>query len=157
MSTSEEAVSQLLTIQWASRAGQPTGLAGVRQILDKDAFITSIDSIAWENTTLDARNDITGYLATQHSNDDQRWNVMAQKVGKTIDDELIPLLPPSITDDSRVLNSVKWDVMAFLMEDIYKDKIKMPLFFKSLIGVYEAGHIPCGWDGEWPKGRLVVY
>jgi hypothetical protein len=30
-------------------------------------------------------------------------------------------------------------------------------FFLELLGVYEAGHFPCGWRGEWPLGSLVVF
>lgn len=30
-------------------------------------------------------------------------------------------------------------------------------FFERLFVVYRAGGWPCGWDGEYPDGRLVVY
>jgi hypothetical protein len=37
---------------------------------------------------------------------------------------------------------------------------KAPMFFERLLEVYEAGRLPCGWDGDldsWPDGQLVLY
>jgi hypothetical protein len=30
-------------------------------------------------------------------------------------------------------------------------------FFLELLTIYQAGHFPCGWQGEWPKGKLLLY
>lgn len=30
-------------------------------------------------------------------------------------------------------------------------------YFRELLPWYEAGHFPCGWDGEWPEGRIRVF
>ena len=47
------------------------------------------------------------------------------------------------------------------LEISYRKKFKKtPIFFERLLQVYEAGRLPCGWDGsleEWPKGRLLVH
>ena len=37
---------------------------------------------------------------------------------------------------------------------------KAPVFFEQLLQVYEAGRLPCGWDGDltgWPTGKLLVH
>lgn len=37
---------------------------------------------------------------------------------------------------------------------------RVPIFFERLMRVYEAGRLPCGWDGDldrWPEGRLMVH
>ncbi|GEM_PF-3271140 len=37
---------------------------------------------------------------------------------------------------------------------------KAPVFFERLLEVYEAGRLPCGWDGDldnWPEGKLMVH
>ena len=44
-----------------------------------------------------------------------------------------------------------------VMENSYLNGGHKVFFFLELLTVYEAGHFPCGWEGEWPKGRLVVY
>lgn len=30
-------------------------------------------------------------------------------------------------------------------------------YFRECLSWFEAGHFPCGWDGEWPDGRLRVF
>lgn len=30
-------------------------------------------------------------------------------------------------------------------------------FFERLLNIYRAGGWPCGWDGRYPDGKLVVY
>jgi hypothetical protein len=29
-------------------------------------------------------------------------------------------------------------------------------FFLNLLPVLEAGHLPCGWKGRWPRGALTL-
>ncbi len=58
--------------------------------------------------------------------------------------------------DNATLADLQWILHAYLMEAAYREVLLQPLFFDSLIQVYEAGHIPCGWDGEWPNGQLVI-
>ena len=43
------------------------------------------------------------------------------------------------------------------MEEMYADSGYDGYFFNELLLVYEAGHFPCGWQGDWPAGRLLVY
>ena len=38
-----------------------------------------------------------------------------------------------------------------------KEIIKENQFINNLLQVYLAGGWPCGWEGEYPKGRLVVF
>jgi hypothetical protein len=43
------------------------------------------------------------------------------------------------------------------MENAYLGSGHSCFFFLELLTVYEAGHFPCGWVGDWPRGKLVVY
>lgn len=43
-----------------------------------------------------------------------------------------------------------------LVEIIASDKVETD-YFRGLLPWYEAGHFPCGWDGEWPEGRLRIF
>ncbi|MBN3163201.1 MULTISPECIES: hypothetical protein [Pectobacterium] len=157
MKISRYAVDRLLKINWFSAVGDTVQLPGVRQVKDKHEFMKSIDGIEWENTTLEAGNEITGLLAKKFSNDYHHWNPLVREAKKILDGEVLPSISSNIITNEVILNNVKWDLVNYLMEDAYKDKIKKPLFFDSLICIYESGHIPCGWDGVWPNGNLVVY
>ena len=47
------------------------------------------------------------------------------------------------------------------LEVTYRRKFaNTPTFFEGLLEVYEAGRLPCGWEGDlenWPQGRLIVH
>jgi hypothetical protein len=43
------------------------------------------------------------------------------------------------------------------MENSYLQSGHSAFFFLELLTVYESGHFPCGWQGEWPQGKLLVY
>ena len=43
------------------------------------------------------------------------------------------------------------------MEDTYKKCKKRPVFFLHLLEIYESGNLPCGWEGKWPDGKLIVF
>jgi hypothetical protein len=43
------------------------------------------------------------------------------------------------------------------MQNSYLQSGNSAFFFLELLTVYESGHFPCGWQGEWPQGKLLVY
>lgn len=47
-------------------------------------------------------------------------------------------------------------VSMLLAEIIVSDKIE-GTYFREQLTWFHAGHFPCGWDGEWPLGRMRVY
>jgi hypothetical protein len=53
-------------------------------------------------------------------------------------------------------DTVQWDVLHLCMEAEYAD-VYPPGFFASQAYWYVAGRFPCGWEGKFPAGRLVVY
>ena len=147
------AIERLLRIDWFANIGKPASLAGVRQIEQGDLG-SSLASDAWEATTLEARNAITERLARLHPIKYQAWNELAGQA-KTALQPLWQKLPVALADNAT-LADLQWILHAYLMEAAYREVLLQPLFFDSLIQVYEAGHIPCGWDGEWPNGQLVI-
>jgi len=59
-------------------------------------------------------------------------------------------LPKSFED------TVQWDILHLAIESEYSD-IFPPGFYASQAYWYLKGHFPCGWEGNFPKGKLVVY
>ncbi|WP_245191422.1 hypothetical protein [Kosakonia oryzendophytica] len=157
MNISRLAVDRLLKINWFINLGKPTVLYHATQLTDENAFIKEIASGDWEDTTLEARNEITGHLAKKHSNDYQEWNTLAREAQGIIDTEITPLVTNNEVVQHVILDNIKWDLINYLMEDAYKKHLKGSLFFESLINIYEHGHIPCGWNGKWPVGKLIIY
>ncbi|WP_252319564.1 MULTISPECIES: hypothetical protein [Symbiopectobacterium] len=107
---------------------------------------------------MEARNEITGFLASRHSTIYQQWDLLAGEARDYVESVIFPLVPSVDGVSMNVLQAnIKWDLVSYLMEDVYKNKLRFNLFFDGLITVYETGYMPCGWAGEWPKGNLVIY
>jgi hypothetical protein len=53
-------------------------------------------------------------------------------------------------------NMVQWDILHVCMEAEYAD-VYPPGFYASQAYWYVKGHYPCGWQGEFPKGKLIIY
>ncbi|MEI7232017.1 hypothetical protein [Pectobacterium carotovorum] len=157
MSISDFAKKRLEGINWFSRVSQEYNDSFYR-VVSFDDFILSIQSDEWEDATLEARNEITGFLAKRHTIIYQEWNKLAEEARGFVENIIIPSVPNiDGVDMKMIFTNMKWDLVNYLLEDSYKDKLKQSLFFNELVSVYEHGHIPCGWDGMWPNGNLVIY
>ena len=47
-------------------------------------------------------------------------------------------------------------VSMLLAETIASPEAECTYFREQLVW-FHAGHFPCGWDGEWPNGRMRVF
>jgi hypothetical protein len=114
----------------------------------------------WEDATLEAQNQLTLWLHLNARADYQSWNERALRLKA----DLLPRLslawaphearlawPPSFK------SSLEWNILGAAMENEYLETGHQALFFLELLRIYEAGHVPCGWEGRWPDGRLLVY
>lgn len=151
------AKNRLKSINWFNCVNQEYNVAFYR-VVDFDEFIHSIQSHEWEDSTLEARNEITSFLAIKHSALYQNWNGLVKEASDFVDNVIISSVKDIAGADMDIIYiNMKWDLVNYLIEDAYKEKLKKPLFFNELVFVYERGHIPCGWDGVWPNGNLVIY
>jgi hypothetical protein len=121
----------------------------------------AIEQPAWEDWTLERRNDLTSFLHKRFRNRySGQWNKIADKAAKFLADEVEPRYMPTLVrtlSGSKVaVNAVQWDLLAALMEAAYAD-CRPPLFFTHLVTVYEAGHLPVGWDASGDPDMLLVY
>jgi hypothetical protein len=53
-------------------------------------------------------------------------------------------------------DAVQWDILNVCMEAEYAD-IYPPGFYASQAYWYVKGHFPCGWQGNFPEGKLIMY
>jgi hypothetical protein len=116
-------------------------------------------SRAWQNTKLRAQNDLTGYLAKHHSADYQCWNKIMGEIRPRVLQLVGPKLEAKIAEAAirkPILDSAAWDLLSLMMESEYSHLVP-PRFFAALGLIYLVGHCPCGWQGEYPDGKLVIY
>lgn len=157
-------VSRIGGIKWFHNCGSPL-IADLsmptRELPSWQTAIEAAETIEWENTVLEAQNQLTLWLHRNARNHYQRWNDLVQQ--HTADlitpliDECIRPIQEQLSLPKVVISSVQWDILGALMENCYLFLGHPAVFFLELLTIYEAGHFPCGWDGEWPRGTLLVY
>jgi len=156
--------SRVRAIPWFTRCGPPLDLdltMPTERVRDWPTAIASCKDPAWENVELEAQNQLTLWLHTYARTEYQKWNdiVLGHKAAV-----LNPLIELEIAPfqrrhglDIALVHSVQWDILGALMENSYLRMGHKAYFFLELLMVYEAGHFPCGWAGEWPHGSLRVF
>ncbi|MFD0588391.1 hypothetical protein ACFQZE_10295 [Paenibacillus sp. GCM10027627] len=115
--------------------------------------------LIWENTSLEARNELTDYLQEKAYKQFDCWNDLMKEIRPFIEIHVEPHLQEPkerFNLDKGFIDNVKWDIANAIMEDTYSRFYKKK-FFLDLLSIYEAGSFPCGWEGKWPKGTLLVY
>lgn len=157
-------VAKVRSIEWFGQCGESRQFdvsMPVEYVKNWTQANKALKSRAWENATLEARNQLTEYLAYQHRERYCDWNKITVELKEKV---VIPLgekvwepFRQTHRLDVDFLHSVQWNVLAALMENAYMDCKHACFFFHELLSVYEAGHLPCGWIGKWPKGKLVAY
>ncbi|WP_145049135.1 hypothetical protein [Lignipirellula cremea] len=79
-------------------------------------------------------------------------------------DNLFPLLQKLTLCIKRKLDGNKTELLDDIAGDLYNCAFNRCVrgsggscFFESIFVVYRAGGWPCGWDGDYPHGRLAVF
>ncbi|CNK32776.1 Uncharacterised protein [Yersinia aldovae] len=158
MKISKLATERLLNINWLSDLGNKISVSDVILAMSLNEAENYLSDPEWENVTLEKSNEISGYLATKHTAIFQDWNDVAKEAKLFFTNDIKPKIPHLNDFDNTLLHQcIEWDVIHYLIEYFYSEKLKAPLFFNKLVSIYESGHIPCGWVGNWPKGQLVIY
>ena len=116
----------------------------------------------WENTTLEASNELTEFLHDNFIEYYRDWNDYADSGRSFINDELLDGIQSwqsSKKLDSVFVDCVKWDLLHALLFQQYRMVLssELPDFYGKLLSVYETGHYPCGWGGAYPDGVLVIF
>lgn len=114
---------------------------------------------AWEDLCLEAANQFCERLVEASPERFMRWNEIAAEM-RLIAVDIVREKTASVIAQHQLpkvfVDCVNWDISHLLMESEYAD-VFPPAFFASQAYWYTAGHFPCGWRGDFPAGRLVIY
>jgi hypothetical protein len=159
----DDVAARIRRIPWFAHCGDPLSVnlsMPVRRCLNWSEAVAPCGSDDWGAIELEAQNQLTVWLHWNAPQDYQRWNDLVVDFKDTI---LRPVIEPAVRDYSQrhglgdsVLHSVYWDMLGALMENHYLHTGHQVFFFLELLELYEAGHFPCGWTGQWPQGELHV-
>lgn len=151
-------LEQLEKAVWFSTVGV-TDSQAVTVVSSWDEALEQCNSVEWENLCLEAVNQYRGRIAELSPERLAEWNNIITEIKRIS----IPLVRKKIADvvrDNKLPQSfedtVQWDILHLCMEAEYSD-IFPPGFYASQAYWYLKGHFPCGWQGKFPDGRLVVF
>lgn len=151
-------MDRVLNINWFSEIGKQwitSENINANSLIDAEAYLASPE---WESVTLEESNKISGYLSIKDSIIFQEWNGLIKEAKLFFQKDVLRGVPHINNFDNRLLHQcMEWDVVHYLVEEAYKEKLKRPFFFNELINIYESGHMPCGWAGKRPGGKLIIY
>jgi hypothetical protein len=144
---------------WFSAVGQAEQSSVI--VLDswKQAMVYC-SALNWENVQLEAANRLADALVKyDYSGRYQSWNSIADEV-KILAEPFIESKITHVVTDNRLpvvfKHFIKWDMIHIGIATEYSDIV--PVEFHALQTYwYIKGHFPCGWDGEFPNGKLIVY
>ncbi|MCB1636258.1 MAG: hypothetical protein KDI51_16850 [Xanthomonadales bacterium] len=155
---------RLRVVPWFSTAGRSIGLTlpfPCRPVGGAAAAKEAIEQPEWEYWTLERRNDLTSFLRDRFRNRYAgQWNKIADKavhfLGTEVEPRVLPAIADAMPDSVVAVDAIRWDLAGALMEAAYAD-CRPPQFFTHLVTVYEAGHLPVGWDAGSGCDTLLVY
>lgn len=162
--TESDVVDRVCRIDWFAHLGQPLTLDLTMPFERVRSWAEAAEASrdeGWQNAQLEAQNQLTLWLHQHDSSNYQRWNEFVgwykeQVLTPLTESKLLPYQSRHGLDDDFV-HSVQWNILGALMENTYLICGHRSFFFSELLWVYEAGHLPCGWRGKWPRGTLLVY
>lgn len=151
-------IDELKKADWFCRVGVADTDSATVLSSWKDAA-KSCKSRKWTDLCLEAANQLRERILERSRERFEQWNVVAKDCRKVA----IPLvrrkLRPHILKHSLpndVEGAVSWDIIHLCIEAEYADVVS-PAFFASQGYWYVNGHFPCGWKGDFPDGKLVIY
>jgi hypothetical protein len=151
-------LQQLEKADWFSRVGVKDTEAAIVLSSWQEA-IQQCSSVEWENVSIEAANQYRERLIERSIERYRQWNTIVDEVRKTT----VPFVKsriegvvkghslPKVFEDT-----VQWDILHVGMEAEYAD-VYQPGFYASQAFWYLKGHFPCGWDGEFPKGKIIIF
>jgi|SRR6516225_7560022 hypothetical protein len=151
-------LNKLEKAEWFSKLGVKDTDAAIILSSWREA-IEHCSSIEWENLNLEATNQYCQRLIERSKDRYAQWNNIVLELKKTT----VPFVQRKIEAVVRENNlpkvferTVQWDILGVCIEAEYAD-VYPPGYYASQAYWYVKGHFPCGWEGQFPQGQLVIY
>jgi hypothetical protein len=112
-------------------------------------------SVEWMSVRLEARGILSQALSKEHRHAYRKWNVVIDEIDVSLSTMVRKASLIQEVHDVLMANA-KQDFVQFVLESHFSPLLRS-LFFSELIAWYERGHVPCGWEGDYPGGFLMVF
>jgi hypothetical protein len=151
-------LDRLEQVDWFIAVGQPVHGPFI-VVRSWEEAVTSCGSLEWENLLLDAVNRYRSLVALKAPERIQNWNDINEEMKAVT----FPLVRSKIARVAQEFglpkvfeDTVQWDILSVCMEAEYAD-VQPPGFYASQAYWYVNGRFPCGWNGDFPDGMLIIY
>lgn len=156
----KKVINTLFATQWFFAVGERA--KGVVRASDWAEAAKSCISQKWQDTCLEADNLLRENIyANSNARPERinRWNEIVDEMEAAIVPKVKATLEPlasKIAHLNEIESAITQMIIGYGMELEYNDLIQ-PGFYSGLADWLMRGRFPCGWQGEYPKGKLVVY
>lgn len=109
---------------------------------------------------MEEQGNLTGYLHMNHRTEyNEYWN---KEVG-IIKEKYLPAIVDKIgiklkekKYSPEIMNDIRYNLIIIMMADFYSE-FYTSYFYTNILEIYLSGHVPCGWQGKYPSGKLIVF
>jgi hypothetical protein len=153
----ERLKTDLQVIPWFANVGTFAGGGYARTESWEDAKRAG-GSAEWESVELFFANALGDALVTKDPELYEQWNTVSEPLAEFLrvhvhESALSRYRAPI---PKGVVDGVRWNLLHAGMEQFFVESVP-PGFFTEVVGLYKSGLFPCGWVGEPPRGRLIVF
>ena len=135
------------------------GDASVIHVDDWDTAIWMITHPDWTDYKEWFWSDRLRVLSMEFPQEIKTWNDVVDEV-KSFTEPLVDEIERARFAGQEVpkdvFDAIRWDLVQGCMEREYEEIVPNSIYTK-LAEQYLAGRLPCGWDGDYPDGSVVVF
>lgn len=160
MVLNKDVIERILQIKWLQNCKNSKVVPSLECIrTDGSKAFSKAARTSWDNTRLEARGVVTSYLAVHAPKEfNPYWNPLVRQVRSEVWSKIEMEITESVEKlglPEIVTESIKFDVINMAVVLSYQDIIRSQ-FYEDLLDIYCQGLLPCGWEGEYPRGCMVI-
>ena len=147
------AAEQIKAIELFKHCGELVADENIIQVHSWDEAVAAAQSNDWRYASVESMNLCREALVNRARDRFQQWNNIVFTIKHILRDVFQEVKD---TRPNEVQMNVVWVLMNYLVEKEYEDLYPNG-YNQEWIKWYFAGHHICGWKGEFPDGKLIVY
>jgi len=147
------AAEQIKASELFKHCGELVADENVIQVHSWSEAIAPAQSKDWGYASMESINLCSDVLVSSARDRYQQWNDIVGTI-KYILLDIFKVVKKTQQED--VSKNVRWVLINYLVEKEYQDLYPNG-YYQEWIKWYFAGHHICGWKGEFPDGKLIVY
>lgn len=161
MKIEEKFIKQVMECNWLKNCGKEGDFGFEVEYTKSQSKVKKlINGIKWENICLEERGNFTAFLHINHNEDYNKfWREMVRKIKSeyiSVISESLEVALQDNKDKDSIIIDIKSNLVILFMLNFYSEYYKSD-FYDKMLEIYLSGHLPCGWSGNYPEGKFIVY